>query len=50
MTFKDFLETVLPLLFNHTIDRVDKDTDIGHITAYWAGTVLRIDIKPPIMK
>lgn len=46
MTIQEFLNTILPLLLSHTMDRVDKDLDIGKVTAYWAGTVLRIDIKP----
>jgi len=46
MTLSEFFETVLPLLLNHTVDRIDKDLDIGKVTAYWAGLVLRIDIKP----
>ena len=46
MTLTEFFEKILPLLLNHVVDRIDKDLDIGKVTAYWAGSVLRIDIKP----
>ena len=46
MTLAEFFEAVLPLLLNHTLDRVDKELTIGKVSAYWAGSVLRIDIKP----
>ncbi len=46
LTFDEFIKYVLPLLLDHTVDRVDKETNIGKITAYWAGPILRIDIKP----
>jgi hypothetical protein len=46
MTLSEFFDKILPLLLAHTVDRIDKDLTIGKVTAYWAGTVLRIDIKP----
>ena len=50
MTIQEFLAQVLPLLLKHVVDRVDRDLDIGKVSAYWVGTVLRIDIKPNNIK
>lgn len=46
MTFRDFIEKVLPLLLDHTVERIDRECVEGKVTAYWAGSVLRIDLKP----
>lgn len=46
MTLNEFFEKVLPLLMDRTVDKIEKQTDKGEVKAYWAGTVLRIDIKP----
>lgn len=46
MTLQDFLYQMLPLLLSKTLDKIEKQLDVGYVTAYWAGTVLRIDIKP----
>jgi len=43
----DFLSQMLPLLLSRTVDKLEKEIDgVGHVTAYWAGTILRIDLKP----
>lgn len=41
-----WLSEVLPLLFKHSFDRTDKTLSICTVKAYWAGSVLRIDIQP----
>ena len=47
MTYTEFFEKILPLLLNHTVDRIDKILDDGScVKAYWVGVVLRIDIIP----
>ena len=46
LSLSEFFEKVLPLLLTHTVERLDKELEVGKVTAYWAGTVLRIDIKP----
>ena len=46
MTIDSFLLEMLPLLLSHKLDKIEKELDIGHVTAYWAGTILRVDIKP----
>ncbi|KKN21618.1 hypothetical protein LCGC14_0923600 [marine sediment metagenome] len=47
MTLSEFFETIYPLLVNKTMDRVEKVlTDGTRIKAYWAGTIIRIDITP----
>ena len=43
----EYLLSIIPLMFNHTIDRADKFIPgIGKVLIYWVGTVLRIDIHP----
>lgn len=46
MTLLEFMQKVLPLLLDHTMDRVDRECVEGKVSAYWAGTVLRVDVKP----
>ncbi len=47
MTLAEFFETIYPLLLNRTMDRVDKVLEDGtRVKAYWAGTVIRIDVIP----
>lgn len=46
MTLVEFMTNIYPLLENHTFDRIEKQLDCGKVTAYWAGTIIRIDIKP----
>ena len=46
ITFADFILKVLPLLMDKTVDRLDRECVEGKVTAYWAGSVLRIDLKP----
>lgn len=48
MTITEFFNKVLPLLLDHTIDRSDKELDIGKVSAYWVVNVLRVDIKPKL--
>jgi len=46
MTLKEFIEKMYPLLLNQTLDKIEKSLSEGEIKAYWAGTIIRIDIKP----
>jgi hypothetical protein len=46
MTLTEFLNKFIPMLLAHDLDRIEKDLDIGKVTAYWAGTIIRIDLKP----
>jgi hypothetical protein len=46
MTLAEFFQQIYPLLLNRVMDRVEKDLVEGKVTAYWAGTIIRIDIKP----
>lgn len=46
MTLQEFLTDVLPLLFSHTVDRLDKYIDgVGQVKAYRVGAIIRIDIQ-----
>ncbi len=45
--FLEWLNKVYPLVLNRTLIRADtNELGIGQVTIYWAGTVIRIDIKP----
>jgi hypothetical protein len=47
MTLAIFFDTIYPLLVNRTLERVEKTLDDGtQVKAYWAGTIIRVDIKP----
>lgn len=52
MTLKDSLTQMIPLLLKRQVDRIDKIIDepdyIYEVKAYWAGTIIRIDIKPKL--
>jgi hypothetical protein len=43
---REWLDNVLPLLLSKSVKRIDGQVAEGEVTAYWAGTVLRIDLKP----
>ena len=46
--FSEWLDKVWPLVLNHTIEKAETILDMGEIKLYWAGTIVRIDIKPSI--
>jgi hypothetical protein len=47
MTLEQWLLKIYPLLKNHTLTRADHVLTTGEvIKAYWAGAIIRIDIKP----
>lgn len=50
MNLIEYLKSILPLLLEKTVTRVDREIVeedyIYKVTAYWAGTVIRIDVKP----
>jgi len=41
-----WLSKVYPLLESHSVEKLEADLAIGKVTAYWAGTIIRIDLKP----
>ena len=49
-TFSEWLIEVMPLLLNHTVEKIEGEVISekveGSVSAYWAGAVLRIDLKP----
>ena len=44
--FIQWLDKVYPLILNRTLNRADTILEIGQITIYSVGTIIRIDIKP----
>lgn len=42
----EWLTQVLPLLIGKQVRRIDGYVAEGDVTIYWAGSVLRIDLKP----
>lgn len=47
MTLTQFFEKVYPMLLDKTLERVEKQLSDGTLVkAYWAGSIIRIDIKP----
>ena len=47
MTLNEFIITFYPMLLARQLDKISKALDTGEtVTAYWAGTIIRIDIKP----
>jgi hypothetical protein len=46
MSLKEFMEKMYPLLLSKVVDKIEKELDEGQVKAYWAGTIIRIDIKP----
>jgi hypothetical protein len=45
-TLAKWIEDTLPLLLEKKVDKIEGAVIEGKISAYWAGSVLRIDIKP----
>jgi len=45
-TFYDWLQSIWRLLKDRQIDKAQKSFPDADIQIYWAGTVIRIDIKP----
>lgn len=46
MSSIEFIQQILPLVSNHTMDKADKECTDATVKVYWAGTIIRIDIKP----
>ncbi len=47
MTLTQFMDTIYPLLLDRTMDKIEKTLDDGTVVkAYWAGAIIRIDVKP----
>jgi hypothetical protein len=42
----EWLDEVLPILLAHKARRMDGSVDIGEVSLYWVGPMLRLDIKP----
>ena len=41
-----WLSKIWPLLESHSVEKIGAELLIGKVTAYWAGTIIRIDLKP----
>jgi len=37
---------IWPVVLNHTIEKAEANLELGEVKLYWAGTIIRIDIKP----
>jgi hypothetical protein len=46
MTVNKFIETTYPILKDRALDKVEKECEDGIVKGYWAGTIIRYDIKP----
>ena len=46
MKLAEWIENILPTLLQHGVKRIDGTVEEGDVSAYWAGSVLRIDLKP----
>lgn len=47
MNLQQWFEQVYPLLLNKVVDKIERTLADGTvIKAYWAGTIIRVDIKP----
>jgi len=45
LTLSQWLTSVMPTLLAKTVSRIDGIVVEGNVSAYWAGTVIRIDLK-----
>ncbi len=45
-TFEDFVKETIPLLLKRVATKIENEVKEGTVSAYWVGTVLRIDLKP----
>ena len=43
---EEFVKESIPVLLDRKATKIEQDLDEGSVTAYWAGTILRIDYKP----
>ena len=44
-TFDEFVKEVMPLLLKRIATKIENEVAEGSVSAYWAGTVIRIDLK-----
>ncbi len=42
----EWIEKVWPIISNHTVDKVKVSLSNCEAQMYWAGTIIRIDLKP----
>jgi len=45
-SFEDFIKEVMPILLKRLATKIENEVVEGSVSAYWTGTVLRIDLKP----
>lgn len=45
MLSEKFLLDILPKLREKIVDKVEKDCEDAIVKVYWAGTIVRVDIK-----
>ena len=45
MLSERFLVEILPKVREKLIDRVDKECEDAEVKVYWAGTIVRVDLK-----
>jgi len=41
-----WLQQAWPLVKDHVVDKIEAVVEEGTVKLYWAGTIIRIDIKP----
>jgi hypothetical protein len=46
VNLSEFIKEILPTLMKFGISKLEADIEEGHVSAYWAGTIIRIDLKP----
>ena len=46
MTLKEWVEHYYPVIKKLDIKKIDGEVEEGTVKMYWAGTIIRIDIKP----
>ena len=45
-TFEEFIKEAVPILLKQLATKIENETAEGVVVAYWAGSILRIDLKP----
>ena len=46
MTPTQWIAAMLPVLMAKTVDKIEVNLETADVKAYWAGTIIRIDIQP----
>ena len=45
-SLKNWINEMLPLFLSQKLNKIEAELSEGKVTAYWAGSIIRIDIKP----